>query len=354
MKVALFFDGKNFYRSWREKADGRRVDFTRLSRWLMDRVDARHLWGAHYYTGIEIGSAAESDAQRNLSRFLNDLEVLPGYFVYRFPRRARSGTCANCGAETRFSLEKEVDTTMVADMLRLAAVNAFDVMVLISGDTDHAPAVEGVKMLGKKVYLASWGGYGLSSRLLRAAFDHIDLLEGLAHFEMADSAIGLVSPLPLSNGERVREFDDEDDQGDLTTARSSTTYGMERADDEDADDPADILLEELRFAERQFAGGYVGLNYFVRRWKSPRLSEAPDWRSRLLDELIADGDVEVYTAEDGNKAVRIVLDDGDYDDEDDADDDYEEYDDDEDDSDLETSASDDDAQDDDDDDENDR
>lgn len=319
MKVALFFDGKNFYRSWREKADGRRVDFSKLSKWVMDRVDATHLWGAHYYTGIEIGSAAESDAQRNLSRFLNDLEVLPGYFVYRFPRRARSGTCPNCGAETRFSLEKEVDTTMVADMLRLAAVNAFDVMVLISGDTDHAPAVEGVKMLGKKVYLASWGGYGLSTRLLRAAFDHIDLLEGLRNFEMSDSAVGLVSPLPLGS------------DVDADEEPRATAYGMDRDEedgDDDSDDPADILLEELRFAERQFAGGYVGLNYFVRRWKSPRLSDAPDWRSRLLDELIADGDVEVYTAEDGNKAVRIVVDEGEYED-DDEESEYEEYEDEE-------------------------
>lgn len=339
MKVALFFDGKNFYRSWREKADGRRVDFSRLSSWLMKRVGATHLWGAHYYTGIEIGSAAESDAQRNLSRFLNDLEVLPGYFVYRFPRRARSGTCSNCGAETRFSLEKEVDTTMVADMLRLAAVNAFDVMVLISGDTDHAPAVEGVKMLGKKVYLASWGGYGLSTRLLRAAFDHIDLLEGVGNFEMSDSAVGLVSPLSLGG-------DDEADGDDLAAPRA-TAYGIDRSGDEDddgdddRDDPADILLEELRFAERQFAGGYVGLNYFVRRWKSPRLSEAPDWRSRLLDELIADGDVEVYTAEDGNKAVRIVVDEGEYEEEDDEESEYEEFDDDDGDDDADVEASDD-------------
>lgn len=311
MKVALFFDGKNFYRSWREKAGDHRVDFSRLADWLMRQVGGTHLWGSHYYTGIEIGEAAESDAQRNLARFLNDLEVLPGFFVYRFPRRTRTGSCSQCGAETRFSLEKEVDTTMVADMLRLAAVNAFDVMVLISGDTDHAPAAEGVKMLGKKVYIASWGGYGLSSRLIRAAFDHIDLVGGLGDFEMPEGSLGLSSTpssasLALNSADRFANG---------SPHHANTNDADDRATDDDDEDVGDILLEELRFAERQFEGGYVGLNYFVRRWKSPRLKESPDWRSQLLDELIAEGDVEIYTAPDGNKAVRSLVEIEEYDEE---------------------------------------
>lgn len=74
---------------------------------------------------------------------------------------------------------------MVADMLSLAAVGGLDVAVLVSGDADHAPAVEGARGLGKKVIVATWGRYGLSSRITKAAFSHIDLSAGVELFGTA-------------------------------------------------------------------------------------------------------------------------------------------------------------------------
>lgn len=68
---------------------------------------------------------------------------MPGFFVHRFQRKMRRRRCEKCGEMNDYSQEKEVDTTMVADMLRLAAVDAFDAVILASGDSDHAPAVEG-------------------------------------------------------------------------------------------------------------------------------------------------------------------------------------------------------------------
>ena len=60
MKVALFFDGKNFYSGWRERASRQPLDFTALSRWLVRRVGGDILWGSYYYTGIETGPSAIS------------------------------------------------------------------------------------------------------------------------------------------------------------------------------------------------------------------------------------------------------------------------------------------------------
>ena len=57
MRVALFFDGKNFYSGWRDAANGRRIDFVRLSEWLVKRAGGTYLWGAHYYTGVELTPA---------------------------------------------------------------------------------------------------------------------------------------------------------------------------------------------------------------------------------------------------------------------------------------------------------
>ena len=97
---------------------------------MVCRVGGSVLWGAYYYTGIE-PEAVEGPPSK-LPAFLEMLELQPGFFVYRFPRKRRTARCAACGAENHFTQEKEVDTTMVADMLRLAAVNAFDILVLMS------------------------------------------------------------------------------------------------------------------------------------------------------------------------------------------------------------------------------
>ena len=131
MRVAIFIDGKNFYSGYKSAAPQRRVDFPKMADWLVAQARGSFLWGVYYYTGVETGAAAETDEQKGLARFLNMLELQPGFFVLRFNRKFKTRRCASCQALDRYSQEKEVDTTMVADMLRLAAVNAFDIMVLV-------------------------------------------------------------------------------------------------------------------------------------------------------------------------------------------------------------------------------
>lgn len=270
MRVAIFFDGKNFHAGWKDHTGGQvHVDFAKLARWITERAGGSVLWGAYYYTGIETGAGANSDGQKGLDRFLRQLETTPGYFVRRFPRKHGTQQCPSCGATNTFTREKEVDTTMVADMLRLAAVNAFDVVVLVSGDADHAPAADGVRALGKQVFVASWSGHGLAMRLRQLAYDHIDLAQGVDEFASA---------------------------GENGSADASTPSG---------DDAGAVFIEELRKAELKFRNGYVGANYFVTRWKCAELDDDPHVRRRLLDKLEGEGRVEVYTVDDGTKAIRL-------------------------------------------------
>lgn len=300
MRVALFFDGKNFYSGLKETAPDQMIDFQKMSRWLVERVGGSHLWGAYYYTGIEPGLMSEG--QKKLSGFLDMLEFQPGFFVKRFPRKVHNYACSACGAENRFSSEKEIDTTMVADMLRLAAVDAFDILVLMSGDADHAPAVEGVRAIGKQVFVATWGKTGLSSRIRKASFDHIDLLGGIDRFNREP---------PFNNGRHYHDRDDTkiiDDQLD----DDETYYADEEAagnfiesDEELPDNIGDIFIEELERAERNFQSGYVGMNYFLKRWHSDNLRIDPERRRLLMDQLIEDERLEVYSAPDGNKAIRV-------------------------------------------------
>lgn len=288
MKVALFFDGKNFYSGWREKASRQPLDFTALSKWLVRRVGGTVLWGAYYYTGIETGSSATGTGQAALTSFLDNLEILPGYFVQRFPRRTKSYHCRDCGAENYFTQENEVDTTMVADMLRLAAVGAFDILVLMSGDADHAPAVEGVRALGRQAYVATWGGIGLSRRIRRAAFDHIDLVEALSEC----GRVPVEGPDPL--GHLMVSGPDE-----------PLVVGSGLVPSSDSDVQADALVDEIRRAEAKFPSGYVGVNFFVTRWQASNLDPDPDVRRRLIDRVVREDRIELYTTDEGTKAIRV-------------------------------------------------
>lgn len=281
MRVALFFDGKNFYSGWREAAKGRRIDFARLAEWLVTRAKGSFLWGAYYYTGVDDTSLGQTDPQQKLAGFLDMLETQPGFFVHTFKRKVGCISCSECGAENRYVLEKEVDTTMVAHMLKLAAANAFDTLVLMSGDADYAPAIEGVRALGKQAYIASWGGTGVSKRIRSAAFDHIDMLQGLSFFERES----LEEDLGQDYGD-----------GEESTIEISSVTG---------DLSMDSFLAELEQAQNKFSGGYVGLGYFLTRWRSAHLDTTPDTRRRVLDKLLAEGFVETYNAPDGALAIRV-------------------------------------------------
>ncbi len=291
MRVALFIDGKNLYAGCKAAAPARQIDFSRMADWLVDQVGGSFLWGAYYYTGVETGNAANSEGQQGLSRFLDMIELQKGFFVKRFPRKARISRCMQCGEQTRYSQEKEVDTTMVADMLRLAAVGAFDILVLLSGDADLAPAVEGVRSLGKQAFVATWGGGSLSGRLRRAAFDHVDLCAG------ADFFSATTGPPPKVLGSAAVDCEAEADlaatgkePGDAPAATSECGE--------------DAFLRELGRAEVKFANGYVGVNYFLAGWKAAGLSGALHIRRRILDRLIQLGRVELYEAPNGDMALR--------------------------------------------------
>lgn len=308
MKVALFFDGKNFYSGWRERASRQPLDFTSLSKWLVHRAGGSILWGAYYYTGIETNLS--SSGHSALNNFLDNLEMLPGFFVHRFPRRIKSYHCRECNAENHFSQENEVDTTMVADMLRLSAVGAFDALVLMSGDADHAPALEGVRALGRQAYVATWGGVGLSKRIRRAAFDHIDLVDSLEEcskpFSPSDSSepteeLGDTGTIPMVS--HPIDLPTEDSFEISPLARRGETVPPITSSD-----PSDILVDEVRRAESKFPSGYVGVNFFVTRWSTKYLDPDPEYRRRLIDDLVKQERIDLYMTPEGTKAIRVKKD----------------------------------------------
>src|SRR5213078_433380 len=253
MKICIFFDGQNFYRSLLRYDESVRVDYDRLAVWITQKVggDNAVFGGAYYYVGVSAGAPQQVEA------FLKGLELRPGYFVKREPRVRRTGRCPNCGGEYDYTTEKRVDTRLVADLIHYAANGAYDAAVLISGDDDFVPAVEAVNALGKQVWVATWSAEELSTDLRVRCFGQIRLSDGIAAFRV----------------ERPRLLD--------------------RA------------LSELQRAEARLP--HVSRGYFVMRWKSHALPPAGQERETLVQQLLAAGLIEEFEVKDpeGRQVVAI-------------------------------------------------
>ena len=294
MRIRLFFDGKNFYRGCRETVPDRRVDFGRLATWLVERAGGERLWGAHYYTGVEIGERAFDNGQSRLDAFLSVVEQLPGFFVRRFPRTMRTTRCSNCGDTFTYSREKEVDSAIVADMVSLAAEDAYDALVLVSGDADFVPALDAVRRLGKLCLVATWGGEGLSARLRGAAYDHIDLLEGLDEFSNAEPGV-----VPADS------FKDHEPDTQPTEHEKTELTSPAEVEDTSTEEFDNALFVELERAEQHFRGGYVGANFLMTRWTGEASDVPFDGRRESVERLIESGRIERYEADDGPWALRV-------------------------------------------------
>jgi len=283
MKVCIFIDGQNFYRSLLRYDENLRVDYDRLAVWITQSVGGPNALfaGAYYYVGVSAGAPALVEG------FLKGLELRPGYFVKRDVRVRRTGRCPMCDAEYEYTTEKRVDTRLVADMCHYAAIGAFDVAVLVSGDDDFVPAVEAVRELGRQVWVATWSAEELSSDLRVRCFGHLHLSDGLAAFRVerarhVDRGLG-----------GLRDF--RPAMGRTAPARpsASTLFALERA------------LAELQRAEARLP--HVSRGYFVTRWKSHQLPPAGQEREVLVQQLVEAGMAEEFEVMDATgRAVTAI------------------------------------------------
>src|SRR5207247_10833157 len=64
MKICIFFDGQNFYRSLLRYDESLRVDYDRLALWITQKVggDGAVFGGAYYYVGVSSGAPQQVEA----------------------------------------------------------------------------------------------------------------------------------------------------------------------------------------------------------------------------------------------------------------------------------------------------
>jgi hypothetical protein len=287
MKICIFFDGQNFYRSLQRFDENLRVDYDRLATWITQAVggSGAMFGGAYYYVGVS------SDAPVVVEGFLKGLELRPGYFVKRDRRVRRSVRCPACGTENEYTTEKRVDTRLVADLIHYAANAAYDAAVLVSGDDDFVPAVEAVNALGKQVWVATWSADELSTDLRVRCFGHIHLSDGVSTFR--------VDRLPRDRDRTPAAF-----RGDArprimprmapaAPSRLAPETALERG------------LGELQRAEARLP--HVSRGYFVMRWKSHLLPAAGQDREQLVQQMIEAGVAEEIEVAGPDGRVVIAL-----------------------------------------------
>jgi len=272
MRVCLFFDGKNHMKDLRRAAADRWLNHGALSRWTVEQVGGDQLVAAYYYTGVP-NPNEDAGERRALTDLLEELERRPGFFVKRFNRRSAARDCPHCGEVISYTEEKQVDTSLVADMVTLASRDAFDIAVVFSGDLDIGPGLAAVHALGKQAWIATFGEAGQSRSLRRAAWSTLDLTQDLDAFAYPE----------LSDSQAMRRVPVSPDQVDGE------------------------LLRELKRAEGHFTtgGGFVGAHYFIHRWKGHAIPDAPEERRQGLQRLIGASLVETYQV-DGKTALRAV------------------------------------------------
>lgn len=80
--------------------------------------------------------------------------------------------CPKCNAPLRGTVEKGVDAALITDLLSMAFDDNYDIGILISGDADHAPAVQYIqKKTDKQIVQAFFKAHG--DVLRNACWDHI-------------------------------------------------------------------------------------------------------------------------------------------------------------------------------------
>jgi len=183
--VTVFVDISNLDKS--VKAKNVRVNYKEFMEYLSKRFNAR------------IVNAYTSSNPDGSSSSFHDMLELNGYRLKKCrPQMDRYGR----------THEKEVDTSLVIDMVKCVSKGMSNHVVLVSGDRDMLPAVEAVQQEGCLVTLLTFTNEGCDSSLVRICDNHVLLCKE------GDEALGVIQFDP----EVVRSSDGTVASGD---------YGMD-------------------------------------------------------------------------------------------------------------------------------
>lgn len=156
----VFIDGMNLYHGLKEGGTRTDVNFHKFS----EKLAGTNRLIRTYYYHAPYDQTGEPQRYREQQKFFDKLHRTP-FLTLRLGRLVpRAGTF----------IQKGVDTLLATDMLTQAFKGNYDVAVLVSGDGDFEPVVEGVKEAGKNVIVATFN-VNRSRSLFKSADNWIEL-----------------------------------------------------------------------------------------------------------------------------------------------------------------------------------
>ena len=248
--VSVLIEGRNFYAGCIRWTRQFNVDMLAL-RDLIQQQTGGKIVNLVYYLGTDSAGVLTDASNDRIESFVDTLQGA-GYTVCSFPLKTKQQSCHACGAQRTEIVEKQVDSAISVAAMQM--LDQTDLYVLVTNDTDQLPLLRALRSENKRVWICTWQQ-------------------------------SLVSNAMLGYVERVLALEEYREQliPSIETMRT-----------------------ELESAQRHFSGGYVGVLYFIRNWKSDKLPMAPADRSALLDILVKNGLAVYYTAQDGFAAVRLL------------------------------------------------
>jgi len=157
-RLMIFIDGSNLYHSLKNTFSRTDLDIGRFCQKLLNR---RKLVRIYYYNA-KVGKKEEPERYRHQQAFFAGVNTIPY-------SELRLGRLVYTNWPTVPPYEKGIDVQLTADMLTHSFQNNYDVVVLVAGDSDFAPALQAVKDYGKHVEVALFGKKGASYELRRVA-----------------------------------------------------------------------------------------------------------------------------------------------------------------------------------------
>jgi hypothetical protein len=151
-RVLGFVDGFNLYFGLRA-AGYRGLLWLDVSKLVANLCKPNQIcMGVNYFTARISGPGPKHDRQKTL---LEAYETLADCKVHFGVYQTSSKSCSSCGALWSQSNEKMTDVNIAVELLSAAFQNEFDTALLVSADSDLAPAVQKTRqLLGKRVVVA--------------------------------------------------------------------------------------------------------------------------------------------------------------------------------------------------------
>jgi uncharacterized LabA/DUF88 family protein len=169
----IFIDNSNIFRgSWKGGPQGEpvKVHYPRLTEFLSaSAIEKYDLTRVLMYCALDV-SKPESEI-RHQERLYSEFNSYLNFDVKVFDLKI---VIDKATGQMTDKYEKGVDVALATDLLILAAKNAYDVAIVCAGDADFINAIEGVKDMGKQVYVASFEK-SCAWKLRQAALGYISL-----------------------------------------------------------------------------------------------------------------------------------------------------------------------------------